>query len=356
MFGATGFTGRLIAGELCRRGVDVVLAGRNEWALKTLGEELGGRLEIRVGRPDEPETLRGVFEGAGVVINCVGPFARFGEAVLRAAVEQGADYLDTTGEQHYARRVMQEVSSEAEQRGRSAVVAHAFEYAIGECASRIALEETPEAATLHVFTRVEGFGASRGTKKSAIEALASPAISFVNGRLRRERFGQQRARVRFPDEDFDRIGISFAGGEVLSAPRLAPTLRDVRTYLVVSRPAAWLLPAALRLLSPLARRGVPGWLERRIDGGAFGPGEERREHPWWVQARVRAPGGRGTRVTVSGYDAYGTTAAIAALGAADLIGGRAERTGVVTTALAFEPRALLGALAETGVSWRIDPL
>jgi hypothetical protein len=62
------------------------------------------------------------------------------------------------------------------------------------------------------------------------------------------------------------------------------------------------------------------------------------------------------RVTASGYDSYGTSAAIAAIGARWLLEGRAKRAGVVTTALAFDPRAFLDALAEAGVSWRIDPL
>jgi hypothetical protein len=73
-----------------------------------------------------------------------------------------------------------------------------------------------------------------------------------------------------------------------------------------------------------------------------------------VQARVRAPGGRGVRVTASGYDSYGTTAVIAALGARWLLEGRARAAGVVTTALTFDPRGFLDALSDAGVAWRID--
>jgi len=92
-----------------------------------------------------------------------------------------------------------------------------------------------------------------------------------------------------------------------------------------------------------------------VDALGFGPGEDRRSQPWWVLARVRAPGGRGARATASGYDAYGTTAAVAAIGAEWLLAGRATRTGVMTPAQAFDPRALLDALAPAGLSWRLDP-
>jgi short subunit dehydrogenase-like uncharacterized protein len=355
IFGATGFTGRLVAEELARGGVRALLAGRSEAALKSLSEGLGGGHELRVGDPERPESLAGVFDGVRAVVNCAGPFSRIGEPVLRAAIDAGAHYLDTTGEQEWMLRALERLGPAAEARGVTAIVAHAFEYAVGDCAARIAVEETPGAATVEVFNRVEGFAASRGTKKSALEALRSPCLAFVNGRRRREPLGAHRASVRFPDEDFDRTAMSFPGGEVLSAPRFAPTVRDVRCYLVVTPAVALALPLATRLATPILRAPLLRWVERRIDAGAFGPGDERRAQAWWVQARVRAPGSRGTRVTVSGYDAYGVTGVIAALGARWLCDGRAERAGVVTSALAFAPRAFLDALAPAGVAWRIDP-
>ena len=70
-------------------------------------------------------------------------------------------------------------------------------------------------------------------------------------------------------------------------------------------------------------------------------------------ARVRAAG-RETRVTASGYDSYGITGVICAVGAQWLLAGRAARAGVVTSAQAFDPRAFLDALAPAGVAWRID--
>jgi len=236
------------------------------------------------------------------------------------------------------------------------VLAHAFEFAIGDCLARIGVEETAGAETLEVVYRVEGFGASRGTKRSALDALLRPALAIVNGRRREEPPFAHRVRVRFPDDDEPRTAVSIGGGEALSAPSHAPTLRSVRTYVVVPSVLAPLLPLAARggaaLLGGRARR----LLEWRIGAGAFGPGEERRAQPWWVMARVRAPGGRGVRVTASGYDVYGVTAVLAALGARWLLEGRARRAGVVTSAQAFEPRALLDALADRGVAWRIDPL
>lgn len=353
VYGATGFTGRLVVAEARRQGVPVVLAGRNEPALKALAEESGGA-DVRVGDPLRPVTLEGLFEGAGVVVNCAGPFTRLGEPVLAAALAQGAHYLDTTGEQAWMKRAMDHLGPEAESRGLTAIVAHAFEYAVGDCAARLAVEATPGASMLEVFNRVEGFGTSRGTKKSALEALRVPALALAGGRLVEERAASKRATVRFPEDESVRVGISFGGGEVLSAARFAPTIRDARTYLVVPEVASAVLPVLLRVTLPLLETGLGGWLERRIDAGGMGPGSERERQPWWVQARVRGASGAGRRVTVSGRDAYGITAVLCVNGAKALLAGRARRAGVVTSALAFEPKDVLGGLADRGVTWRED--
>jgi short subunit dehydrogenase-like uncharacterized protein len=324
-------------------------------ALGELADAIGGA-ELRCADAERPESLAGLMDGVGAVINCAGPFARFGEPVLRAAIAAGAHYLDTTGEQLWMARMIDQLSTEAEARGVTAILAHAFEYAVGDCCARIAVEETPGAESVEVANRVEGFGTSRGTKKSALDVLGKPSLAVVNGRRREEPPFAQRARFRFPDEDQERVGLSFPGGEVLSAPGFAPNVRSVRTYLVVPPAAALVLPALARGAAALLRGPLRRLVERRIDASARGPGDERRSQAWWVQARVRAPGGRGVRVTASGCDSYGVTAVIALRGAQWLLGGRAKRCGVMTTAAAFDPRAFLDELRDAGVSWRSDPL
>jgi short subunit dehydrogenase-like uncharacterized protein len=355
VYGATGFTGRLVVDELRRRGVAPALGGRSRPALEELAESVGED-ELRVADATDPASLAGLCDGIGAVVNCAGPFVRFGEPVLRCAVEAGAHYLDTTGEQAWMTRAIDLCDAAADRRGVTAILAHAFEYAVGDCLARIAVEATPGAETVEVVNRVEGFGTSRGTKKSALDALLRPALAVVNGRRREEPAFAVRTTARFPDDDTPRTALSFGGGEVLSAPTFAASVRNVRTYLAVPPAAAAVLPTLSGVAGTLLGGRLRGLLERRIDAMAAGPGDERRDQAWWVMARVRAPGGAGVRATASGYDSYGITAVIAALGARWLLEGRAKRAGVLTTAQAFDPRAFLDALAPSGVSWRLDPL
>ena len=47
-------------------------------------------------RVDDPASLRDLLGDCAVVIDCAGPFVKYGEPVLAAAVETGTHYLDTT--------------------------------------------------------------------------------------------------------------------------------------------------------------------------------------------------------------------------------------------------------------------
>ena len=105
VYGATGYTGRLVAQELRRRGLTAVLSGRNASKLEAVKADLGVDWPVRPAAVDEPAALRAAFAGASVVINCAGPFTFYGAPVIEAAIAAGAHYCDTTGEQPYMQRV-----------------------------------------------------------------------------------------------------------------------------------------------------------------------------------------------------------------------------------------------------------
>ena len=72
LFGATGYTGRLVADALVTRDVRPLLAARNEVAVKKMAEELGG-LETAVADVSRPDTLRAIVDQYTVLVSTVGP-------------------------------------------------------------------------------------------------------------------------------------------------------------------------------------------------------------------------------------------------------------------------------------------
>jgi short subunit dehydrogenase-like uncharacterized protein len=108
LFGATGFTGQLIADYLVKHvseeGVSLVLAGRNNDKGRALIQKL--RAENQYSAPitwvradvDDQDSLNKLMQSARVLINVVGPFALYAPNVVKACVENGCHYLDITGE------------------------------------------------------------------------------------------------------------------------------------------------------------------------------------------------------------------------------------------------------------------
>ncbi len=362
VFGATGFTGRLCVQALRDLGVtDVVLGGRSRSSLLALSAETGFR--HRVADATDSQSLRELVRGAQVVISCAGPFARFGEPVVSAALHARAHFLDTTGEQAYMMRVVERYHGVAVLAKVAVVNAHAFEFALGSCAASLLAEMHPELDTLHVFNRVAGvrnIAASRGTLKSGLGALAAPGYERKGGVLVPRGVSPLPRKVRFPDDGSVEYAVPFPGGEAIHLAKQHPQLKHVSTNLVVPRALAAPLMAAWSLKSVYKRaydRGLLRDIEARIDQGSEGPDEAvRRQQAFKVLALGSVGGRRGTerRVLVSGIDPYGITARCVAVGARWLRTKEAQSTGVVDTASAFGAREFLEALAPYGVRVTVE--
>ncbi|MGH3099504.1 MAG: NAD(P)H-binding protein, partial [Thermoleophilia bacterium] len=84
LFGATGFTGRLLAERLAAHGAAAMLAGRSEASVRELAERLG--LEWRVADALRQNSVFALLEPGDVLVSTVGPFVKWGEAAVRAAI------------------------------------------------------------------------------------------------------------------------------------------------------------------------------------------------------------------------------------------------------------------------------
>ena len=125
VWGATGFTGTLVAEYLIRQyGVDKDLrwavAGRSNEKLVALIDSLGPEasgLETFVADSFDPESLRSLAGQTRVVLTTVGPYALYGSALLEACVEEGTHYCDLAGEVQWIRKMIDQHQERAEETG-----------------------------------------------------------------------------------------------------------------------------------------------------------------------------------------------------------------------------------------------
>ncbi len=74
---------------------EYVVADKDIAAARKLAAELGeGKVKAVELNADDPQSLRDAIAGADVVLNCVGPFYKYGPPILEAAIAAGIDYVD----------------------------------------------------------------------------------------------------------------------------------------------------------------------------------------------------------------------------------------------------------------------
>jgi len=120
LFGATGFTGRLVADYLAQTAPTLrwAIAGRNRDKLAQVKSELAGRhpgVEILVADAADAAALSSVAKDTRVVCTTVGPYSIHGRALAAACAEQGTDYCDLAGEVSFIRDSIDKNHARAEQ-------------------------------------------------------------------------------------------------------------------------------------------------------------------------------------------------------------------------------------------------
>src|SRR5262245_9289082 len=96
IYGATGYTGRLMVAEALALGLAPVLGGRDEAKLAGMAHELG--LEYRVARLADSGRLGKALSDVQVVLHAAGPFSETAAPMVDACLRTGTHYLDITGE------------------------------------------------------------------------------------------------------------------------------------------------------------------------------------------------------------------------------------------------------------------
>jgi short subunit dehydrogenase-like uncharacterized protein len=356
IFGATGYTGRLVAAALRKRGARPLLAGRNPESLKELATELGGDLEIQAADIARPDTVRALVEKGDVLVSTVGPFLRYGEPALNAAVDAGAHYIDSTGEPPFIRSVFEDWGPRAKRAGCGLVTAFGYDYVPGNLAGALALEQAGESATKVAVGYFFTGGSKRepmsgGTAASAAGVMFEPAFAYRDGRIVGERTAK-RAHA-FEVDGKSRLALSAGTSEHFGLPAAYPQLRDVDAYLGIFGPATRVMQVvALTSQVPGVSKAAGALAGRFVKGSTGGPDADARSKSGTrVAAEASdADGNVLAKLELSGPNGYTYTGDIIAWGAAHAAEHGLGGTGALGPVEAFGLRALEAGNVEVGLA------
>ncbi|RBI86428.1 saccharopine dehydrogenase [Rhodosalinus halophilus] len=281
IYGAYGFTGRLIAEEAVRRGLRPVLAGRDADKLAALADRLG--LPHRAVALDDPAGLRAALEGCGAVIHAAGPFADTSAPMADACIATRTHYLDITGEPGVF-AALRALGPRAEAAGVALLPGCGFDVVPTDGLAAMVARRCRGAQRLTLaFAGIDT--PSRGTLRTAARNLDASALVRRAGRIERRRGGLS-ATLDFGDGPTRVVATTWGDLETAWDSTGIP---DIEVFMAPAPGTAALfrLPGPLRRLVARAALSERG-LARRPEGP---DARTRRTARARVYARAEGPGG-----------------------------------------------------------------
>ena len=357
VFGATGYTGELVARRLVDLGARPVLAARNEVRLCALADELGG-LEHRVADVERPGSVGKLVSAGDVLISTVGPFARWGGPAVEAALGARAHYIDSAGEAAFMRAMFNVYGPRARQAGVGLIPALACEFAPGNLAAGRALAEAGHRATsvtIGYFTvgRPGPRSVSSGTVASALGVVTGQGFAWRGGQIVDERVARRVVKMYAGGKN--RAGVTLSGTEHFTLPRLSP-IRDVEVVVGTFGPGSRLVQACSAALSPMTRSTrlrarLDRALERVAARAGSGPSAAERAKIGLMTAAVVRDSDRRelARAEFTGPNHYSLTASLLAWGATTVASGGLQSCGALGPVDGFGLDALEAGCASFGL-------
>ena len=185
IYGASGYTGKLVAESLAQRRIPFYFAGRNrdrlDAAIAIVRERLGGdawKLDAEVVAVDNSvEALLPLFRKCAIVINVAGPFMQVAWPVVEAAFQADCHYLDTTGEQDWTIAIAEKYGARFAAAGRLLAPATSFMWTAGALAAEVVLED-PEIDSLDILYQVDNGLPSEASTKSFLRMVCNDTSQY----------------------------------------------------------------------------------------------------------------------------------------------------------------------------------
>jgi short subunit dehydrogenase-like uncharacterized protein len=330
VYGAYGYTGKLIAEEAADRGQDIIVAGRNGTKARGLATMLGVGARV-FGVADAADNL----DGVDILLNCAGPFVETSDPLVEACLETGTHYLDITGEFEVF-EALAERDREAEQAGICLLPGVGFDVVPTDCLAGHLRDRLPDANELRL-----GFDAlsavSGGTIASAIEHASG------GGKIRRDG-----AIVDVPVASSSRTidfgrgpkhAVTIPWGDVSTA-YYTTGIENIEVYTPMPERVATLLRVSDPARNVLGIGPVKRCLQALARQMFSGPSAQQRQTD---RAYVWGEASSGERTAVSRLETpepYTLTVDAATTAVARFEGGEAP-TGYHTPASAFGPEFVL---------------
>lgn len=334
IYGCYGYTGRLIVAEGKKRGLEMLLAGRNAAQVEQMAQEQ--ELPFVAFDLGDRAAIDAAVQQVDVVLHCAGPFVHTAPPMAVACVRNGKHYLDITGEIAVFEAVAS-LGDKAADAGVMLMPGVGFDVVPTDCVAARLKAALPDATDLEIVLKSQGGGISHGTATTMLESLGQGSIIRRGGKLLKAPLAGAPLTADFGDGPEQAASIPW--GDVSTA-WYTTGIPNITTGVVVPKRQLRLMRMS-NLMGPLLRAGwVKRMLQRRIDKRPAGPSDARRERgKSMVWGRVLNDKGAQETLCITTPEGY-TLTALAAVHIAQRVGRGDFKKGFQTPAGCYGPQLL----------------
>ena len=360
IYGASGYTGKLVAESLARREMPFYMAGRTltrlETALGVVEERHGKKVDAELVTVNHDlselvELLKRLE--IKVLINNVGPFMQLGWPVVEACLEAGVHYLDTTGEQDWTAAIGEKYGASFAAKNLLLCPANSFMWAAGVLAAEVVLE-TPGIDSLDICYQIDNGLPSEASTKSFLRMVCNDVSQY---------YLEQNELKAWPNDLAYKVAVPYRNAVLSAHPwggacepiwfKDDPRVRNCRVLTAMGEHLIGPVIQAIQAFNAVA----PGLNQEQREewtnqmGAQMDQGEPPKDS-LDVQRGVIVVHGQGRQVTTSYVmnlsAAYTWTGDICAENASRLLNGQFKAVGFQSPAKAFGHRELIQRFHELG--------
>lgn len=222
IYGATGYTGKRIAVEAKKGGMNPILASRSNTQLTELGHSL--RLETRSFSLDDPTKIRDALADVALVVNAAGPFIFTASALREACIATATNYIDISGEMDVLSASLSSDAA-AKEAGILVVSGAGFDVVPTDCLA-MSLASCLNSPSQLSLALIENSKFSKGTVASLLHQIPKGFFSLKNNRLIKIAPGTQCKTV---DIGFQQNLMPYPWGDLVTA-KASTGIEDITTY------------------------------------------------------------------------------------------------------------------------------
>jgi short subunit dehydrogenase-like uncharacterized protein len=277
LYGANGYTGRLIAAYASQYGLVPMLAGRSAAPLQVLAKELG--LEHIILDLDNEPALLQALQNVKLVLHAAGPFEFTARQMAEACIKAGKHYLDINGDISVF-EMLKTYNEVAKAAGVMLMPGVGFDVVPTDCIALQLKNKLPDAIKLELAFATLGGGLSHGTAITMASKLGEAGAVRKDGRIIKAKLGAKAMVVPFfqgkGKKEKPLFVMSIPWGDVSTA-HFTTGIPTIETYTGVSKKMYYFLKFQGLFNWLLRTNFIRTQLKKKIKALPAGPSRQQRE-------------------------------------------------------------------------------